>query len=482
MQITDEIKSGATYTFFFKYLSVFIQILTTSVMARLLTPSEFGIYVAVFVIIYFFQLLSDSGIAASIIQRKDLTESEIFSLFLISLLIGLVLSVSFLTLSPLIAAFYKNNVYYKITPLLTIALFFYTAHLIPWALLYRKKKFKTIGIVQTIVQIVPAILGIYLAFNNFSYYSLVYQSIFQSILKFILVLYLSPVIVSKLDFRIVKKIFRYSLFKSMYDIINYIARNLDNLLIGKFLGMNPLGFYDKAYKLMLLPINSLADVVSQVLHPILSEHQTDHTLLNDVYIKLIKYFSLLGISLSIYLFFSAKEIIFIIFGNQWSNSIIPFKYLALTIWIQMILSPSQPLLLSMGKSNYLFILGLVSSLLMAIGILLGTFIFKSINSIALLILISNIIFFFFATYLLSYITFKNKILTFLSSLKSGIIIGSVIFTANVIIYNFFNTGIIIIDFGLKLIVTLLFFLFTIYKLEEHKALLNFLKKKSINTY
>ena len=481
MQITQEIKSGASYTFFFKYLGVFIQILTTSVMARLLTPAEFGVFVAVFVITYFFQLLSDSGIAASIIQKKDLTESEIFSLFIISLLIGLVISVSFLTFGPLISEFYNNPVYNKIIPLLSISLFFYTAHLIPWAMLYRNKRFKTIGIVQTTVQIIPAILGIFLAFNNFSYYSLVYQGIFQSVLKFILVLYLSPLKFSKLDLSIINKIFKYSLFKSLYDIINYLSRNLDNVLIGKFLGMDPLGFYDKAYKLMLLPISSLADVVSQVLHPVLAKHQTDHKLLNEVYTKLTKYFSLIGIPLSIYLFFSAKEFIFIIFGNQWANSITPFKYLALIVWIQMILSPAQPILLAMGKSNYLLILGLVSSALTAIGIIVGTFVFKSIDFIALLILFSNIIILFFATYLLNNITFKNKLITFLNSLKAGIIIGLITFIVNILIYYFLTTNSIIFDFLLKFVVTVISFLYTLYKLGEHTALLNFLKKKSINT-
>lgn len=478
MQITQEIKSGAAYTFFFKYLGIFIQILTTSVMARLLTPAEFGIYVAVFVITYFFQLLSDSGIAASIIQKKDLNESEIFSLFIISFLIGLIISVSFFTLGPSsISSFYKNPVYNKITPLLSISLFFYTVHLIPWALLYRNKKFKTIGIVQSIVQIIPAILGIILAFNNFSYYSLVYQSIFQSILKFILVLYLSPIKISKLDFSIVNKIFKYSLFKSLYDIINYLTRNLDNILIGKFLGMNPLGFYDKAYKLMLLPIGSLAGVVSQVLHPVLAKHQTDHKLLNDVYTKLTKYFSLIGIPLSIYLFFSAKEIIFIIFGNQWSNSVTPFKFLALAVWIQMILSSSQPLLLSMGKSYYLFLLGLVSSLLTATGIIVGTFVFKSIDSIALLISASYLIIFLFSTHLLNNITFNNKLSSFLISLKAGTIIGLITFIVNITTCYFFTTDNIIWDFVLKLFITGISFLITLYKLGEHKALLNFLKRK-----
>ena len=155
----------------------------------------------------------------------------------------------------------------------------------------------------------------------------------------------------------------------------------------------------------------------------------------------------------------------------------PFKFLALAVWIQMILSPSQPLLLSMGKSHYLFLLGLVSSVLTATGIIVATFVFKSIDSIALMILVSYMIIFLFATYLLNNITFNNKLSSFL---KAGLTIGFVTFVLNITIYYFFTTDNIIFDFALKLSITAIFFLITLYKLGEHTALLNFLKRKNIS--
>ena len=76
MSIRTEVRSGVLYTFIFKYIGIAAQILTTSILARLLTPDEFGIVVAVLVFVTFFQLVSDSGMAASIIQRKELTQQE----------------------------------------------------------------------------------------------------------------------------------------------------------------------------------------------------------------------------------------------------------------------------------------------------------------------------------------------------------------------------------------------------------------------
>ena len=477
MKVFEEIRSGAAYTFIFRYLGIFIQILTTSILARLLTPNEFGVYVAVFVIIYFFQLLSDSGIAASIIQRENINNSEIFSLFIVSISVGLLLAGFFISIGPLIASFYRNLEYKKIVPLLSISLFFYTAHLVPWAILYREKRFKTIGIITITVQLLPAVLGIILAFNNFGYYSLVYQSIFQSVLKFIIVLFISPIKLGARDFSIVRKIFKYSMFKSLADIMNYLTRNLDNILIGRVIGMEALGYYDKAYKLMLLPIGSIAEVVSQVLHPVLAKYQTNISIINNVYLKLTKYFGLIGISLSVYLFFSAKEIIYIIFGSQWFNSVLPFKYMTQMIWIQMILSTSQPIFLSIGRSNYLFITGLIASILIATGICIGTFLFKSIVSVAIMILLANSIVFILITYIMNIMILKNRIIDFFLTLKAGVITGIVLLIINIVIYFEFNTGNLIIDFSIKLFFSAIFFLITLYKLDEIKGLLSFFKKK-----
>ena len=276
MSIRNEVRVGVFYTFIFKYIGIAAQILTTSILARLLSPDEFGIVVAVLVFVSFFQLISDSGIAASIIQDKELTTQEIFSLFVISLILSVLLAIMFFLLGPLIANFYKNNEYIKISALLSISLFFYTAHIVPWATMYRDQRFKAIGYVHLIVQILGAIFAIILALKGFSYYSLVYQSILQAASKFFIVIFLAPVSFTKqINFRIIKKIYKYSLFKLFNDIVQFLSKNLDNLLIGKYIGMNQLGYYDKAYKLMLLPVGSLADVVSQVLHPVLSLRQNN---------------------------------------------------------------------------------------------------------------------------------------------------------------------------------------------------------------
>jgi polysaccharide transporter, PST family len=476
MSIRTEVRSGVFYTFIFKYIGIAAQIITTSILARLLTPDEFGIVVAVVVFVTFFQLISDSGIAAAIIQRKDLTIEEIFSLFIVSLILSTILAILFSLAGPLIAKFYNNQEYVKICILLSISLFFYTAHIVPWATMYRDQRFKAIGYVHLTVQILGAVLAIILAMNGFSYYSLVYQSIFLAASKFLIVIILAPItFVKRIRFEVVKKIFKYSMFKFLNDIVQFLSKNLDNLLIGKYLGLNQLGYYDKAYKLMLLPVGSLAEVVSQVLHPVLSLRQNDPDVIYNFLKKLTRYMAIFGIPLSIVLYFSSSEIIQILFGDQWFASIPPFKYLALSVCIQMILSGSQSVFLSLGKSNHLFLSGLLSFLSLAIAILSGIFIVQSITGTALLILIAFIINFFQVYYLLIVRVMKKSIIDFVLQLRTGLLIGAIVFLVNLLLKNFLKIDNIYFSFGIKVICSSVPFILMLILLNELKGFIEIIK-------
>lgn len=476
MSIKNEVRVGVLYTFIFKYIGIASQILTTSILARLLTPDEFGIVVAVLVFVAFFQLISDSGIAASIIQRKDLTLQEIFSLFIISIILGLALAALFLFAGPLIANFYNNNEYIKISALLSITLFFYTAHIVPWATMYRDQRFKAIGYVHLTVQILGAIFAIILALKGFSYYSLVYQSILQAFGKFIIVIFLAPISITKeIKFGILKKIFKYSFFKLLNDIVQFLSKNLDNLLIGKYLGLGQLGYYDKAYKLMLLPVGSLADIISQVLHPVLSSRQNDPEVIYNFLKKLTKFMAVFGISLSIFLFFSAEEIIRILFGDQWFSSIRPFKYLALSVGIQMILSGAQSVFLSLGKSNHLFLSGFLSFMVLSVAILSGIFIFESITGTSFLILIAFLINFFQVYYLLIVKVMKKGFIDFIRQLKTGLLIGSSVLIINLLIAYFLQLDNIFLSLLIKASVSSISFFLMLLLLKEFRNFIEIIK-------
>ena len=168
-----------------------------------------------------------------------------------------------------------------------------------------------------------------------------------------------------------EKIRSYSGYLFGFNLINYFARNLDNLLIGKYMGPAQLGYYDKSYKLMLYPVNNLTHVITPVLHPILSEHQNDKTYIYDKYRQVVKVLSLLGAFITPFFWFSSGEIIPILYGKQWLPAIPCLQWMALAMWAQMILSSAGTIFQSLGDTRRLLWSGSMNAIMVVVFIIAG---------------------------------------------------------------------------------------------------------------
>lgn len=414
MSIRKNISSGIFYTALGKYSGIVVSIFIGSVVARLLTPEEFGIVALVMVFINFFNLLSDFGVGPAIIQNKELTEKDIQSIFLASILLGLVFSLLFFFSSGAIATFYNNHELINMTKLLSLVVLLYSIRVVPYALNLKKQRFKEIGIISVSVQLVSGVIAIVLAYRGFGYYALIYRSLFDGLITFIAFYCMSPIrIVLIIKKKSLKMIARFSTFQFFFNFINYFSRNLDNLLIGKFISPVSLGLYDKSYQLMLLPVQNLTHVITPVLHPILSEFQNDTVRIYNAYSKIVKLLATIGFPLSVFIYFSAQEIILILYGSQWEESVPVFKILALTIGIQMVLSSSGSIFQTRNRTDLMFISGLLSALFTIIAICYGVFVGNSVESVAECLIVSFILTFFQCFYILISLVLKFSFINFL---------------------------------------------------------------------
>ena len=414
MSIRKNLRKGVYYNGLARYSNVIVSIIIGATLARLLTPEEFGVVAILTVFIAFFNLLSSFGISAAIVQNKELSENDISSIFSFTFLFGLTFASIFFFSAPLIASFYENPVLTNLTRLMSLAIFFNTLKIVPHALNMKKLKFKEIGIITVVVHIVTGITAIILAFYGFSYYALVINAILNGILLFASYLYLAPIkIYVGIKFKSIKKIAKFSTYQFLFQFINYFAGNTDNLLIGKFFSASALGFYEKAYKLMMLPVMNLTHVITPVLHPVLSEYQNNKEVIYNAYYKIVKILAIIGFPLSIFLYFSATEIINILYGPQWDQSIPVFEYLALAVGIQIVLSSTGSIFQATDRTDLLFLSGLLSTILVVLGILYGLFIGKNLVSIGQGILLAFSINMFQAFYLLLKKSLKYPLLEFL---------------------------------------------------------------------
>lgn len=436
--ITKQLFSGVSYTAASQYLGIIISLIISAILARLISPQDFGIVAIATVIITFFGIFSELGIAPAIIQHKDLSKNDLAKIFSFTIWMGLFISLCFFAASWIIASYYDNDKLILICQLLSVNLFFAAINIVPNALLFKNREFRYIALRSIVVQLIGGIVAVSAALLGAGLYALLINPIFSGIIIFIISFRRYPQKISfSLGLDAMKKISSFSLYQFFFNVINYFSRNLDKLLIGKFLSLSLLGYYDKSYRLMMLPLQNITAVLTPVMHPILSQFQDDLHQLEQSYRKIVRFLAFVGFPLSAFLWFSAYEIMIFIFGNQWEPSVPAFRILALSVGIQIILSSSGSIFQAANSTKILFISGLLSAILNATGILIGILVFKSLESIAWCICISFSIN-FIQCYLLMYkvtfkISMKNFWLQFISPLILTIILIGVSIVSNYVL-------------------------------------------------
>lgn len=415
--IKRQLFSGVFYTALAKYSGVIISLVVAGVLARLLSPDDFGVVAIATVIIAFFNLFTDMGVSPAIVQHKSLTKEELSDIFSFTVWTGIGISALFFAASWLIAGYYGSDILRTLCQLLSVNLFFASANIVPGALFYRNKEFKFIAVRSFIIQIAGGAGAVIAALCGAGLYALIINPILSSILIFAISYQRYPQrLRPTLGLGVLRKIFSYSAYQFLFNVINYFSRNLDKLLIGKYMSMSDLGYYEKSYRLMMLPLQNITQVITPVMHPIFSDFQDDKNKLATSYERIIRFLSFIGLPLSVLLFFTAEEVTLIIFGDQWLPSVPVFRILSLSVGVQIILSSSGSIFQAAGDTRSMFVCGLFSSTLNVAGMLLGIFYFGTLTALASCIVVTFTINFVQCYWQMYRVTFKRSAWPFVRQL------------------------------------------------------------------
>lgn len=449
--IKQQIASGVFYTAIAKYTGIIISIAITGVLSRLLTPADFGTIVPITILVAFFVILGDIGIGPAIIQNNELTKENTDSIFSFTIITGAVLSAIFFMSSWTIAAIYDSQIFVSLCQLLCVSLFFSCANVVPNALLYKGKKFKFLAIRSLVVQLSAGTVAIVAACLGAGLYALIVQSIISSVLMFAVSYRENPLKLHFLDidWQPLKKIRSFSSYQFLFNVINYFTVNLDKLIINKYLGAAQLGYYDKSYKLMQMPLQNIPFIITPVMHPIFSQMQNDMATMRIYYCKVVRLLAFIGFPLSILLFFGAHDIITIIFGTQWEASVPVFKLLALSVGFQIILATSGSIFQSSGATHLLFLCGVLSTLTIVIAILTGLFVFATIEAIGALLTCAFVINFFMCYLIMFCGLFKAGFTPFIKQIISPLILSAALTLVLYVVSPLAQTTNVVVSFIIK---------------------------------
>ncbi|MDR1726406.1 MAG: lipopolysaccharide biosynthesis protein [Acidobacteriota bacterium] len=375
--------SGVFYTALSKYAGMVILLAVSAILARLVSPEDFGVVAVATVFINFFAVLYNCGLGTAVIQHGELSEDEVSDIFSFSVYVSVALAAVFFAMSPLVAATYGNGKLAAICMILSANILFASLNTVPDSLFSKHKRFRFIAVRTVLVQAVLGVASSVAAYRGLGIYSLLVNPVLGAVMLFAIGYAAYPIrFKPRFSMATIRKIFPYSAFQFLFNFINYFSRNLDNLLVGKFIGMEPLGYYEKSYRLMSAPMQMITHVVTPVVHPVFADYKADKKKIYGEYVKIVRFLAGIGLPLSAFLFFAARELVLVVFGAQWDASVPAFRLLALSAGTQVVMSSSGAVFQAAGDTKSLFVAGVVNATTVVAGICVGVFYFRSVTATA----------------------------------------------------------------------------------------------------
>jgi PST family polysaccharide transporter len=349
-----------------------MQVLITAILARLLTPSDFGLIAMVAVFSAFVAVFSNFGLTSAIIQKKEVSDETLSSTFWVNVGLGALLTIALAASAPLVAAFYSEP---RLTPLVVFisTTFFITSFgSVQTALLTRSMNFKALAVINICALGISGAISVFLAFSGYGVWSLASLTVLSVFLTVVFTWIYSRW-VPHFSFRLqrVKGLLRFGANVTGFSFFNYFARNADNLLIGKFLGAAPLGFYNLAYNLLLFPITNISNVIGNVMFPALSKVQHDKQMVRETYVTANRYIAAICFPLMIWVLVTAPQLIRVVYGPKWVGAIVLVQILAIASIEQSVGTNVWWIFLSQGRTDVLLKVGIFTTSVVVISFAVG---------------------------------------------------------------------------------------------------------------
>lgn len=358
--IKEQTVHGVKWNAIGRFSSQIIGFLIGLLLARMLSPSDYGI---IGMLAFFFaiaQTFIDSGFGSALVRKKDCSDADYSTAFYFNVVIGIV---SFLILyisAPFIAIFFDNSILKDVCRFLSINLFLNSLSIVQNSILTSRLDFKSLAKVNVYSTIVSGIVGLGMAYCGYGIWSLVYQQVVMSFMRSLLLwtkTKWSPrFLFSKVSFRY---LFGFGSKILSAGLLHTIYANLTTILIGKFYTPKDLGYYSRGETLATFPSSNVSAILQSVTYPILSKIQDDDVRLIVAYRKYIQMSSMLiffGMSLLAAL---SKPIILVLLTDKWAESIIYLQVFCFAWMFDHLCSLNLNLLYVKGRSDLILKLEII---------------------------------------------------------------------------------------------------------------------------
>ncbi|GAB3222916.1 colanic acid undecaprenyl disphosphate flippase WzxC [Spirosoma arcticum] len=342
-------------------ISTLFQFIQVAILARLLSPADFGIVSVSNLIIAFFQVFANLGFSNSIIYKQESDRNVLSTLYFLNLMVGALIFVVIYVSTPSIVLFYHEP---KLERVVTLASYYFLIVYfgqLYYFLLEKELRFRSVAIIDIVGTLVGSGVTITLAYSGFEELSLIIGSLVMQVIRTVLQIgfglkFFVPTWFFNL--RNVKEHLRFGLFNLGDGLLGFIQSNSDNIFIGGMLGVQQLGYYTIAYQLAIFPISKLNPIILQVAYPILAKMKDNTASLKQSYLKILDFISYCNLPLLAGLYITAESIVPLFYGPGWEKTI---DLIRIFVFVGAFTSLSHPLFtlaFTKGKPNLLFYLNL----------------------------------------------------------------------------------------------------------------------------
>jgi O-antigen/teichoic acid export membrane protein len=349
-----------------------LQIGISILLARLVAPSDFGALAMVMVFAGFAASFSDLGLGAALVQKQDAQPRHAATVFCLHLAVGIVLALLLAGTAPLIAGFYHNPrltaLCRGIAPVFVLNAF----SGVPMAQLQKAMAFRQIARIETSAMLAAGVTAAFLALNGWGVWSLVIQALLAAAITAILSSLQSRWHLSlAFDISAWRELRRFSSALTGYNFINYWIRNLDNLIVGKFIGPVALGLYSRAYSLMLYPIIQVSGTVSRVMFSAMASIQEQTGRLREIYLRAARLIALVTFPIMAGMSVLADLFVVTVFGPAWADAAGVLRILAAVGLLQSVGTTLGWIYTARGRTDIMLRFGLVAGIVYAVSFLVG---------------------------------------------------------------------------------------------------------------
>ncbi|MEZ9490737.1 oligosaccharide flippase family protein [Vibrio breoganii] len=417
-----------------KYIHYLTYAVSLMVLARLFTPEQFGVFTSIYVITIFFYLLCEMGLVPALIAKESIDIKMRDGVFSLTFIIGTVLSFLLFASEPIVSWYFKIDGFESIIVPISLSVVFQSLSTMPLASLQKERKFFVIARCNSISEIITLISVYYLYHVVEPIMALSMKPLLTTSLQFVLLWIASNRTrtgKAKLGKYLNQVCYLLSFSKSQlgFNLVNFFSKNLDTILVAKYLGLTSLAIYDKAYQLMRYPLMLLTYSMSPAIQPIVKEIKSDTYEFERIHNRFTRYLLYLGMLIGLFIYCMSETIVYVILGEQWLHVATLLKILSLSIPFQIVWGATAGFFQAANRADLLFKSGWISSIANVSAILLGVYI-GNIESLCWCLVVSNVF-----SFIQGYLIFSNNIL--LNKL-AGIIVDLKV--ALILNFTFLTTG------------------------------------------